>query len=86
MPKMKDTLLSALRLRAKQSRGVVGSLARGLATLFVPSQWAHNTISDLMNATTPAQRDILTSVFVKSTLDTLGTIGLIVSLNDPSSR
>lgn len=81
MPKMKDTLLSTLKQGAKQSKNAVGTFARGLATLFVPSQWAHNTIFDLMNATTSAQRDTLTTVFVRSTLDTMSTIGLIVSLN-----
>lgn len=76
---MRQALLRTLHIQAKRSKNVIIYLARGFADLFIPSQWAHGTIFDLLNAETLEKRNTLTSVFVKSTLETMNTVGLIVS-------
>lgn len=76
---MKQALLQSLEAQATRFKDVIIYLARGFADLFIPSQWAHGTIFDLLNAETVEKRNTLTSVFVKSTLETMNTVGLIVS-------
>ncbi|KAM0716770.1 hypothetical protein Q7P37_008215 [Cladosporium fusiforme] len=52
----------------KRAQDAIRSTVHSSAALFVPSQWTHNIIHGFLNARETTQRELLTSVFVETTL------------------